>query len=50
VKEFSFAFGDEILPRFAAAFVATVSSATALWLSSSRLLENLITYLIILFR
>jgi hypothetical protein len=43
VKEFSFAFGDDILPRFAAAvaFVATVSSATALLLLSSfRLLES----------
>jgi hypothetical protein len=42
VKEFSFVFGDEILPRFAAAaaFVATVSSATALLLSSHRLLES----------
>jgi hypothetical protein len=42
VKEFSFVFGDEILPRFAAvvAFVATGSSATGLWLSSFRLLES----------
>jgi hypothetical protein len=41
VKEFSFAFGDDILSRFVAAnaFVATVSSTTALWLSSYRLLK-----------
>jgi hypothetical protein len=41
VKEFSLAFGDEILLRFAVvAFVATVSSTTTLLLSSFRLLES----------